>query len=168
MHVYNLTAMSSGEAASVVSAIRDRRERQYASIASYKRQDGSLGASTCDPAPAALRGAWQFTIGSLMAHIASCCDASWVLANGLSRNSGRAQAGPARLDAEVITGAMNECPMLYWSWNDSSPVPRSRFIGVRASRGGCCRPAYAYVSSWVDLEFTTCFQLMETERRGTV
>jgi hypothetical protein len=69
-HVYNLTAMSRAEATSVVSAIRDRGERRCLRL--YRRHDGSLGASSCEPAPAGARGAWQFTLRSIMAVIAGC------------------------------------------------------------------------------------------------
>ncbi len=98
-HVYNLTAMSPDEAASIVAGVRDGGERRCVRL--YQRQDGSLSLSNCQPPGArSAGGAWQFTIRSLMAVIAGCAAllglAKWI--------APEFKQPPPTLNSQVITG----------------------------------------------------------------
>jgi len=64
-HVYNFTAMSTEEA---VSLIRDKNGELCGQL--FRRQDGRLVTSDCQPQPLPTPRPWQFSIRSLMAVIA--------------------------------------------------------------------------------------------------
>jgi hypothetical protein len=68
--VYNLTAMSPDEVASLLSGVRERGERRCVRL--YQRPDGTLTASPCSPGLQNAAGPWQFTIRAIMAVIAGC------------------------------------------------------------------------------------------------
>jgi hypothetical protein len=69
-NVYNLTAMSPDEIASLFSTVPEPGERRCVRL--YRRPDGTLSVSGCQPAPRGAVRPWQFTIRSLMAIIAGC------------------------------------------------------------------------------------------------
>jgi hypothetical protein len=67
-HVYNITAMTSDEAVTVLSAVRQKGEGRCIRV--YHRADGTLTASPCQPALQRRATPWQFTIRAIMTAIA--------------------------------------------------------------------------------------------------
>ena len=69
-HVYNLTAMTPDETASLISAVHEHGEKRCVRL--YQRHDGTLFASGCPAAPQLAARPWQFNIRFLMVLIAGC------------------------------------------------------------------------------------------------
>ena len=96
-HVYNLTAMSPGETASLISTVAEQGQKRCVRLC--QRPDGTLFASGCQGAPDGAARPWQFTIRFLMAVIAGCAA---VL--GLTRWLSPETKPPAAANTRVITG----------------------------------------------------------------
>jgi hypothetical protein len=92
-HVYNLTAMSTDEIATLISPLREHRGELCGQA--FQRPDGTLVTSACQPGLPAAKG-WQFRIRSLMAVIAAL--AAWF---GFTR---------WLADQSVVRGAMRVIP----------------------------------------------------------
>jgi hypothetical protein len=100
-HVYNLTAMSPDETASLLSIVRDKGEGRCVRL--YRRPDGTLTASGCQPALPAAARPWQFTIRAFMAVIAGWA-ALLGLAKWLSPDEEQPKTPPAA-NSQMIMGS---------------------------------------------------------------
>jgi hypothetical protein len=101
-HVYNLTVMSPEETASLLFDLRERGERGCVRL--YRRPDGTLTTSGCQPAVRHAARPWQVTIRTIMAVIAGFA-AILGLARWLTPVS-KAPSPPPTATGEVITGDM--------------------------------------------------------------
>jgi hypothetical protein len=101
-HVYNLTAMSPDETASLISTVHELGERRCVRL--YQRPDGTLFASECRPASHGTAMPWQFTIRFLMAIIAGCA-AVLGLTRWISWELKTAKPPPAA-NSQIIVGDM--------------------------------------------------------------
>ncbi len=99
-HVYNLIAMGPEETASLLSGVRERGERRCVRL--YRRPDGTLTSSRCQPKFDLAARPWQFTIRSIMAVIAGMA-AFLGLAKWLSPED-KPPRNPPAAGAQVTTG----------------------------------------------------------------